>query len=504
MAITFESSGHLQILLGEMCVKWSAPEPAALLEHCAERLPDLRLSDSERQQLRSRADEIRSPRLIIRLAEYAVSSVTAALAEADETENSAIATWFASRPERWKVWAVAALTFLSGVRERKFERLLAALTVTKTTGNAQSSDDEHRDEPDDDDPFPQERWRLANDANLGTFISERDSAAPVGSEHRPAFRTKAYRLHFMIELNRRFGDELWAPVRDWLFMLADQPFGEAQIAAGYGLALLARFALDEVEYTYLTPWSTGDLRQRLMAVSVLWSMAEDDLVAAAALRIAVSWVRYPGQERAITAAIAFGGPLGQRYPSEAMRWLWALAQRGEPIGRIARTAMSQLFAVEAEADLEKSTVTRFLLQKVRPMLKPDVTARERRLALAVVNSVLGTTQVFSDVPVVASVLRSRPADFRPIGELWAAVLNSVPHRRMAVRALHFTLAALADGANSVQLAAQLGAVILPRLTARTLDILELTLPDPDRAEEISASVVAAFLGAQRQTIGAAR
>lgn len=505
LAITFESRGDFRALLAELCVPWSAPEPAALLERCADKLPELKLSDSEHKELLARVDGLRTPRLVIKLAESAVDSVATALAEAGETENSTVAAWFNASPERWKVWAIAALLFLSGIRERKFERLLAELREIAT--GAHSPDDEPRDEPKDEDPFPQTRWRLANDASLGTFISDRDPAAPVGSEHRPAFRTKTHRLHFMTELNIRCGDDLWTPVRDWLFALADQPFGEAQIAAGYGLALLARCALAEVEDTYLTRWSAGNLKERLMAVNVLWSMAEDDHCAPAALRTTVSWVRNRGQERAITAALTFGGPLGERYPSEAMRWLWVLTQRGARVSLVASTAMSQLFAMEAEADLEKSTVARFVLRKIRPMLRPydhrgaptrDVTARERRAALSVAISVLSTTQILSDTPAVASMLRTRPADFEPLGELWAAVLNSVPHRAQAIRALHRTLAALTKDANSEEIAARLGAVILPWLTPRSLQVLKLALPNPERAEELSAAVIAAFLGTRRK------
>ena len=508
LVISFEGGGRLQALLGEMCTRWSAPDPAALLETCAARLPDLQPNDDEWKQLRTRAVDIMSPRLVIKLAESAAKNVADALAGASETENIAVAEWFSGTPSRWQVWAVTALTFLSGVGERKFERLQAALATPQLPANAQLPDAEHREMLDDNDPFPQSRWKLANDASLGQFLSERNPATPVGSEHRPAFRTKACRQHFMMELNRRFGDELWTPVHDWLFDLADQPFGEAQVAVGYGLALLARCALSEVEATYLRPWSAGLLQNRLMAVGVLWAMAEDERMAPAALRIAVSWVHNQGQERAITAALAFGGPLGQRHPSEAMRWLWVLSQRGERVGRVARIAMSQLFAAESEANVEKSTVVRFLRQKIRPLLKPDKDARrdgavrQRRAALAVANSVLATTQALSDVPVLATVLRRRPADFQPVGELWAAALNSVPHRRDAVRALHRTLATLTDDGDSLELANRLGSVILPRLTARTIQVLQLALPDPERAEEISASVVAAFLGAHRQAIGA--
>ncbi len=451
LAITFEGTGGLQVLLGEICVPWSAPDPEALLDHCLGKL-NLTCGEPELGQLRECAREIRSPRLIVRLAQAAVDDVSSAIDQASERESGEVARWFEAKPEQWKVHAAAALTFLSGIGERNFERLLATLTEL-SKGDAENKPDEDRAAVlDDEKQLPQSRWRRAKEAGLDNFIVERDRQAPVGSEHRPGFRTKVGRMHFMTELSHRYGDELWGPICDWLDLIADQPFGEAQIAAGYGIALLARCALGEVTDTYLMRWSVGAVRHRLMTVSVLWSMAEDDELAAAALMIAVSWVRNMGAERAITAAIAFGGPLGQRYPSEAMRWLWALAKRGERISAIARLSMGQLFAIEAESDADKSTVLRFLLQKIRPLLAPDASTQDRRAALGLVNSVLAAAQANSDTPVVAHVIRTKPADFAQLGELWAAVLNVQRSRDDAIASLRRALDALAEDANSVDLA----------------------------------------------------
>lgn len=515
MAFTLGRSSHLQALLGELSVPWSAPDAVILLKNCIAKLPDLQLDDNSVKKLVERAGKIQSPRAVIKLAESACRSVETALSEAGETESSAVAAWFEPNLARWKVLAVTVLTFLSGVSERKFERELTALTEIEKSPLAQSDDDknqgEARKQPDENTEFRQSRWMLANSANLEAFINARDSAATVGSEHRPAFCTKEVRLQFMIDLNVRYGDELWSPVRDWLFALADQPFGEAQVAAGYGLALLARCSLQDVQETYLTPWSAGNIRNRLMAVNVLWAMVEDDLCAPEALRIAVSWVWNGGRERAITAAIAVGGPLGERYPDEAMRWLWTLSLRGEQIGKFARAAMSQLFATEVNNEVEKSIVLRFILRKIHKILSSDASTpeararafRSRRSALSVVNSVLNAILITSDVPVVVSVLRARSADFRPIGELWATVLNSVPHRSAAIRALHLTLVSLAEktDASSVEIASKLGVHIMPRLTARTIQVLKQSLSNPDQAKEISASIFAAFLGARRPVIG---
>jgi hypothetical protein len=284
--------------------------------------------------------------------------------------------------------------------------------------------------------------------------------------------------------------------------MADRPFGEVQIAAAYGLALLARSAFGEVANTYLTPWSAGELRHRLMAVAVLWAMAEDDEMAAEAMGIAVSWVHNRGQERAITAALTLSGPLGQQHPLEAMRWLWALAMRGERISLTARTSMSHLFAVETENEESKSRVPLFLLLKIRPMLGGDATPRERRAALTVVNAVLAATQTTAELPVLASSLRARPADFEPVGELWAAVLNSVQHRAGAIRSLRAVLTAMPDDASAEDLAARLGAVILPRLSPRSHEVLAARLRDPYWAEDLSAAVLAAFLRFRRPVLGA--
>jgi hypothetical protein len=501
LAITFESAGSISVLFDDACIQWSAPEPAALLDHCVQLIGELQPTREEYTQLRARAAELRAPKLIIKMVEAAADDIGRALADAQDSEGHAVTAWFSAEPVRWKVWAATALTFMSGVGERKFERMLAGLIrIAHADSNPEA--DEKQPEINDDEQFRQIRWELAHDAGLESFIIKRDPKAPVGTEYRPAIRTTECRQHFMLELNRRYGDDLWTPVRDWLFAIADRPFGETQIAAGYGLALLARCALGEVEDAYLTPWSAGALRHRLMAVSVLWSMAEDDEVAAAAMGIAVGWVRNRGPERAITAALAFSGPLGQQHPLEAMRWLWVLVLRGERIGKVARTAMSHLFAVEAEDEETRSRVPRFLLLKLRPMLGGDVSPRERRAALAVVNAVLAATQTTTQLPVLASVLRDRPADVEPVGELWAAVLNSVQHRADAIRSLYATLTAVPADVGAEELAARLGAVILPRLSPRSGEVLAAKLRDPYWAEDVSAAVLDAFLQTRRRVIGA--
>lgn len=291
----------------------------------------------------------------------------------------------------------------------------------------------------------------------------------------------------------------------------------AALTAARGGAADARIALDEVLDAYLTPWPTGDVRHKLMVASILSAMAEDHQLADAALDVAASWARHGGQERAMTAAIALGGPLGRNHLAVAARLLWPLTLSDEQVSQVARLALAQLFAAEMGMVTDRSTIARFLILKVRPLLKPEATAHERRTALAVINAALTATSPAAPespeapgppttpttpTPALASRLRTRPADLQPVAELWAATLNSVSHRRSAVIALHLTLATLTDDVDSVRLAASLGRAILPRLTDRTREVLELTLPDPQRTEAIAPRVISAFLNADREVVGA--
>jgi hypothetical protein len=396
-----------------------------------------------------------------------------------------------------------ALAFVSGVAELRYEHLASALTDIETR---------HRLGPDavvtvgqrtDDQPFTQRRAAQLSRSRLAPLLVERDPGVLFGVPFRPGFRSENQRQLVMAALHEYFGHELWAPVLDWLFRLADEPFEEEHLMVGSGLALLARCALGEVEHTYLDPWAAGRVQSRLLATDVLWAMSGDDLLAPRALQLVVSWVRDRGTERAMTAAICLGGPLGQRYPSEAIRWLWALSKRAERIAIVARTAMARLFATEADVPAAETddgvpvtcAVPRGLLGKARPLLKPGVPVRDRRAGLDLVNAVLAARGTTSAATAAACVVRGHPSDIDPVGELWAMVLQSVRHRGDAIVALHDTLAALIPDPAPATAAARLGKAIVPRLWPDALHSLRVGLADPRRARAESRTVIRAFLGA---------
>jgi hypothetical protein len=224
-------------------------------------------------------------------------------------------------------------------------------------------------------------------------------------------------------------------------------------------------------------------------------MSLDDRLAAEALRISIGWVRGQGHERALTAAIVFGGSLGQRYPDEAMRHLWALAHRAERIAAVARTAIGRLFAIDGEAETRSGSVPRYVLDEVRPLMRSNTDPRGRRTALRIAVALLAAREGTAETPTVARVIRTRSADVPVIAELFADAIRSAPHRASAVDALRDVCAALPQDSEGLASAHRLGQAIRAHLDSGLMAVLDRVLRDPRRAKDVSQSVIGAFLSA---------
>jgi hypothetical protein len=245
----------------------------------------------------------------------------------------------------------------------------------------------------------------------------------------------------------------------------------------------------------------------------LWFMSDDDRIASLALRTAMTWGENQGLNRAITSAVALGGPLGLRFPGESMRRLCFLALRAQRIGAVARLSLAFLFANAADRDPETAadvlTMVRSELAKAAgpgarvakhartpisstvtdPLIDSQSTdetgseeryergwtIRVARAARHMVVAVLGAPQLNSDDPVSALVLCTQPDNVQVLGELWADVLCSAPHRPGAIDALRRTLRALEHDQTATHAVARLGAAIRAEMpdSHRRLRIPEL-------------------------------
>ncbi|HEV2634379.1 MAG TPA: hypothetical protein VGX23_04485 [Actinocrinis sp.] len=488
-------------------VAWTAPDPVGLFDHCLGRQDyGSDIAGDQLPALRERARQVASARRVVHLVGRLRHGTEAALAEDDDRAREEIRAWFDDKPDRRALRAVAILVLACragdeppdrpGVTQHGFEHLFAALGAAEARYRGDQVPEAVA--PPDDEVFPQVRRSLFEEAGLTGFTVGPPVATAVGLEHSPGFRTVRQRALFQAELHLRCGHELWSPIRLWLSDLVQaRVVTDVHLAIACGIGRMALFETRRVREDYLDEWAAGLTTTRFCAVFALWAMAAEEQLAPIALTQARGWIRGRGQERAIAAAIALGGPLGKRYPSEAMWYLWDLARRGQRISVYARVSISNLLGIEAAADEPNSAG--FLAGKARAVLVRGTPAELRRPVLALLADILAVPGSDPDVPGVADVLRQSPRAAGPIGELWAAVLCSGPHRAAGIATLHLAIDALAQSPDGVAVATRLGGQILPRLSPAHRRQLEVGLRT-SRSPEIRIRMrdaLAAFLGAAR-------
>jgi len=486
---------------------WSPPDLTEVFDHCFKQAAVTAEAEDALDRLRERAARLGSARQVVRLVEGLADGVEFALAAVEDSDRDAIVAWFDANPDRRAVRTATVLAFAGrtgedaergvGVGQRNFELLYAGLEAAQATFRGDRPPEE-MPAPPEEEPQRQDRRTMFTESALTDFTIPPAVQPSVGAQHYPGFRTRQQRDLIMELLHLRFGHELWGPLRLWLDEVVGQPVvTDAQIAVAYGLGRFTRHAFDEVRSHYLEHWAAGAWPQRTCAVYTLWSMAEADDLAPLALNQATSWVHDRGPERAITAAVAFGGALGKRYPSEAMRRLWPMALRGRAISGYAQLAIGNLLAIESEDESESGGVARYLANKIRPLLEPGAGAADRRAALWVIVGILGLAGRSAELPLPAQVLRERPGIVEAVGELWAGTLRSAPHRGKSVEALHRSLLALADFPGGSQLAGRLGGAILPQLTKAQRRQIELGLRAvrTEKERRGARTVLQAFLDA---------
>lgn len=488
-------------------VEWSTPDPVKLFDHCIESLgEDAAEFQADLPALRSRASQLPSARRVVDLVRrLRLRGVEEALADDEERDRRSVEDWFNENPSRRALRAAVVLALACragdegedqpGVTQRGFETLFAALEASESAFRQDPPSEAGA--PPEDEKFPQVRHGLLEYAKLTHLTVQRPTWASIGTEHRPGFKTARLRALFLSELHLRCGDELWSPLRICLADMVKSPSVGRDVlhALACGIGRTARYETQRVREEYLDLWASSSLMGRECAVYALWTMAAEDDLAPIALNLVGGWIRNRGEERAITAALTLGGPLGKRYPSEAMWLLWELALRGVRISIYARLAIARLLQIEAQG--QQISLANGLVGRIQPMMSRHADRTVRRAALRVIADVLDVPGAEEDVPGVVDVLRQCPDAARPLGELWAAVLLSAPHRDSGVRTLRRALNAFESSTDGVELAAQLGAEILPRLTPGHRRQVELGLY---AAEEIKSKravlvTVRAFLGA---------
>lgn len=441
--------------------------------------------------------------------EEAISSVLR------EAAKDQVREWFAKGPTREQVLDITVLAFLPGLSERRFgqcrELLKAALEEMVPTESAQEATPAVRPPGPAEAAFPQARGRQLENP----LIRIRQMIVDGRPRRLIELREPEAQRFLFAEMAGRFDEYFWDAVRIWLEDVLTRPELSLHIAAG--LARLAGSSFDEVEGSYLDPWSVAAGRgeparsharqKRLTTVHVLWFMCFDEDLAPVALRVAAGWAAQgstPGQK--YNAIIAFSGILGRLYPIDAVKKLWHLTRnRGAVLGPLAIEAFGGLFLSQEDAD-GRVRVVRFLENKIRELRGNPGRIAAYGTALRSMLAVYRTDDP-QGRPLAAQLLCERPDLAAVMGYTWSVLLVNRPVRHTALAALHSNLDALRHHTDEPELIAQrLGDVLGGLLSKEQQDELvkdfaafaERPANRRDGTTPVTAALFAAIERAQRR------
>ncbi|MGC5285704.1 hypothetical protein [Micromonospora sp. DT231] len=497
LVVTTDQRATARRDLGSFTVQWSPPDPSSIFQVYLERAGTL--AEAEIDLVSARIAELRLPGEVARLLDRLPQGVGAALAEVEHTEQIRVSKWFATTSSWDDLLWVGALAFAHALPERTFEEKHARLREIEHAEDLRRStlvEAGTTAEP------LQGRRTLYRDGGL---VARRYGDDPVGNvgweERRVVFVADGMREHVLRELYE-CDYRLWRPLRIWINELAGSGSVEVRLQLALAVTLLARDrnAAPEV-WDMLGQWSRGRAAERFTAVSALSFMAGEDALAPAALRLVLDWTDGAGQSPAVTAAMALGGPLGMRYPTEAERWLWHLSTRGRPIRLLAARSLGLLFCTAAD-ELDSATLLlKRLVLRLRRTLEQAPDPRWVSYAVETVLEVLSAEHLEHSEPVVARLLRLCPSAVKPVGVLWAEVLRSLPHRSTAMDTLSATLESLAKHNDTENAVGALGDVLCRELTSAECVLLRRELSwalsspvDPSISRPVIAALLAALAG----------
>ncbi len=396
------------------------------------------VSDHELEQLANAIPARWGMASVARVAERISAGDTsaAALEELEVEAIKYVRAWFDGDRTRREILGVAALAFVAGASERTFESVRGQLETAVASRLPARKPKE--DKKGARGALPNSRLSVA--ASNGLIAMEAVTSGST-TRQRLAFKVPAYRRHVLAELWARYEAPFWDALRAWLneVMLECDP-----VEIAYGLFLLAGVNLDEAEEFFLEPWSRGerDVRGMITATYVLWWMCYDDTLARNALQTAVRWTNDGSVVQRWTAALAFSGELGVRYPTDVTRRLWQLITSGDDISEPAQEALATLFVTLVDGEQDASVILTMLDRHMTRFGRRGADDQLLARTMTSVLEVLAARDLRSGNPAVFIFLHVHPERARLVARLWAGALCHRMYRRDALQRLWEGLKAL--------------------------------------------------------------
>jgi hypothetical protein len=471
---------------GDLVVEWKPPGGAEIFdEHLATGGLSLASADLDRAQEYaaglSRPAEIAA--FVTRIRD---GGLEAAMSLQSEVDRRHVADWLDDQSLALAdKLTLAAACFLNGVPEHVFERCLARLDQLFREHGGRITDPATSQPDNVDKPWTRLDGLLRTVASAERF-----------GERQVEFCSPYMRAHALAEVWNRYSHRLIEPVRTWIHELAGDISVDVRIQTAFGVARLAERWWQDVEESFLVPWANGTQLHRLAAVNLLSAMTASDELAPRALQLALAWSENQGPRRAMTAALALGGPLSSRYPQATFNQLWYLTSRASRIAAAARVGLSLMLTGAAEVPHHALRTLRYTVDALDWALD-NLPALERRDSVSAVGVILTAPRLRSDELVIAELLRTDPESVEPIGILIAEVLASGPHHHGGVDLLRKLLIQFAEEAEHVALAGRLGRIVLDRWTPGQRAVLgpqlKRALEMSEEEAELARDVISSFI-----------
>jgi hypothetical protein len=403
-----------------------------------------------------------------------------------------VSAWFERNPSQEAILFVTTLAFLHAMPERRFEESRARLEHRVRDAQVRALGDGVEHKLAAELKLQPERERRLREVPLAM----RDEAHK-GREGVIVFETSLYRRWILAELWKRYGRDLWTPVREWLGELVEDADEDEILSISAGLALLGHAAPEEMLTSYLGDWAAGTPAQQDVACYAAWFASVSDDLGPSVLGAVIAWARDRDERRVATAIACLSGELGLRYPGEAIRWLWHLERKSTRHRQHATKALVDLFLAGVVSGEGALRVPVSLLARVErePLHGPAGAPRQRLLSIA--GRLLGA-RVPGGQPAVANLLAHESEAGITLGALWATCLRSSPHRGKALTALRDTVRSLSNEEGARDIVGRLGKRITSLLSPTEISMLErdlfhLLMRRRDTDEQRAKSIVEVLL-----------
>lgn len=367
-----------------------------------------------------------------------------ALAEYNRSAVRDVQDWFERKHSRHEILTVTALAFVEGSNHRTAESLRDRLqeVMARHIPPPEPAEDTKRTEETFDGD------RMGQPAKDGLIRVDRINNGSIPRQTL-VFRKPGYRRQVLVELWRRYPARFWDAVREWVEEIVTRR--DSGMPA-WGLAQLAAVDFEEVNVSFLEPWSDGahGWRGQTAAIHVLWAMCFDESTAPIALRTTKSWANHGTAAQRWTAAVAFSGVLGVCYPTESTRQLWRLIAQSSDGEEDACLALSFLFATLVEDTEDAGRVIAMLDRQLKTLELRGESPERRRglprlrtLTMLAVLAVMSVRDTRSGSSSIFIYLNKNPDRVNVVARLWASLVR---HRVYRLRALN----ALWTGLNSLR------------------------------------------------------